>query len=234
MLRTGIFVIALSAALSPALTSAQPFVPPDKMTAKCEDAVSKNLSKLASCMTKCQIKQADFALKGQAFDVAACETGTGTPVSCRAAYDAASASLVAKGICPTCLGAAAQSNLADQMDTVLANRQGDIYCAGTTPLPAAQVTVAPNGMLTFSPQTVTINAGETVEWVWSSSGHNVVSGTGCIADNQFCSPTDSSCATAPVSTQGATYTHTFTTSGTYHYFCNVHCALNMVGTVIVQ
>ncbi|MFI5395793.1 MAG: plastocyanin/azurin family copper-binding protein [Candidatus Binatia bacterium] len=96
------------------------------------------------------------------------------------------------------------------------------------------VTVAPNGTLTFSPADLTIQVGETVEWSWSSSGHDVVSGSGCAADSQFCSPDDSNCAQTPTSNQGATYSHTFTVAGTYPYFCNVHCGFGMVGSITVQ
>jgi len=111
------------------------FVPPDKDTGKCESAVATILAKLAKCVAKCHVKQASFALKGKAFDEEACEQGAGKPVSCRTAYNKASASLVAKGTCPTCLGATAQSNLADLMTSFLEQNNGQMYCAGTTPLP---------------------------------------------------------------------------------------------------
>ena len=112
------------------------FVPPDKNTAKCEDTVAKNATKLLGCVMKCHTKQADSALAGQSFDEEACEEGTGKPVSCRAAYDKATASLIAKGICPACLDATAQSNLADLVTTFLEDNNAQIYCAGSVPLPA--------------------------------------------------------------------------------------------------
>ena len=95
-------------------------------------------------MTKCQTKQANAARKGKVFDEEACEEGTGKPVSCRAAYDKAQAALLAKTvtvnkvkqpICPACLDATAQSNLADPVVNFIDNNNGLIYCAGTTPLP---------------------------------------------------------------------------------------------------
>jgi plastocyanin len=213
------------------------FIPPAKNAAKCEDTVAKHLKKLAGCITKCQVKQADFALKGTPFDEEACEAGTGKPVSCRAAYDKATAALLGRTtpICPPCLDATAQRGLADSVTTFLDQANGQIDCAGTKPLATHVVSVAPNGMLTFSPQNLTINTGETVQWVWSSGGHSVVSGSSCAADGQFCSPSDTSCGTAPTSAQGATYSHTFSTPGTYPYFCNVHCGgFGMVGTITVQ
>src|SRR4029077_9229220 len=40
-----------------------------------------------------------------------------------------------------------------------------------------QVQVAPNGSLIFSPASVSIQPGDTVEWIWKSSGHSTTSGT---------------------------------------------------------
>jgi len=109
----------------------------------------------------------------------------------------------------------------------------------TTPLPTPTptthtVVVGPNGILVFDPADLTIHVGDTVEWSWASSGHNVVSGSDCVADGQFCSPSDSSCADAGLSSRGTTYSHTFTAPGTYPYFCSPHCDFGMVGTIMVR
>jgi streptogramin lyase len=121
------------------------FVPPDKNTDTCEDTASRNVRTLARCITKCEKKQADAALKNKSFDVQACEQGTGKPISCRAAYDKVQAAVLAKTvtvkkvkqpICPACLGATAQGALADAMISFIAQTSGgQIYCAGTIPLP---------------------------------------------------------------------------------------------------
>jgi plastocyanin len=114
-------------------------------------------------------------------------------------------------------------------------------CALPVPTPTPTTTptthtvvVGPDGGLTFSPSSLSIHVGDTVEWTWSSSGHNVVSGTDCTADDQFCSPADSTCAQAPLSSQGTSYAHTFTAEGTYPYFCSQHCGSGMVGTITVE
>src|SRR3984893_17016550 len=92
------------------------------------------------------------------------------------------------------------------------------------------VTVGPNGMLQFSPSTLTISVGDTVRWTWGSSGHSVTSGTPCSVDSQFCSPNDTNCAAGTLSNMGTVYQHTFAQAGTYSYFCFVHCGLGMTGT----
>jgi plastocyanin len=106
----------------------------------------------------------------------------------------------------------------------------------TTTLPGSipTVTVGPGGDLRFEPATITVHAGDTVRWHWGSSGHNVVSGSGATADGTFCSPSDQNCGSAPLSNSGTTYEHTFTTPGTFPYFCSVHQSFGMTGEVVVQ
>lgn len=98
------------------------------------------------------------------------------------------------------------------------------------------VVVGPNFTFTFSPDNLTIQVGETVEWTWASGGHNVVSGNSsdCTADDRFCSPEDSNCAQTPTSSQGAVYSHTFTAAGAFPYFCSVHCGFGMAGMITVR
>src|SRR5262249_57895087 len=43
---------------------------------------------------------------------------------------------------------------------------------------------------TFAPANLTIQAGDTVRWVWSSSGHSVVSGSNGSPAGRFCSPSN--------------------------------------------
>jgi plastocyanin len=80
----------------------------------------------------------------------------------------------------------------------------------------------------FSPSTVAIEVGETVNWKWNNTGytntyHSVHSGTPAQPNNLFDS-----------GIHGGTYTfaHTFTTAGTFPYFCQVHTTM-MTGTVLV-
>jgi plastocyanin len=94
--------------------------------------------------------------------------------------------------------------------------------------------VGDGGALVFTPADLTINVGDTVRWVWRSSGHSVVSGTAGNADNQFCSPSETGCANPPLSTNGFVYEHTFTQAATFPYYCSVHFSLGMTGIVTVR
>lgn len=116
---------------------------------------------------------------------------------------------------------------------------------GTTPLPTncpagthvviAIGRVGPYGVTpAFAPATLSVHPGDTVCWYFADGGHQVVSGTSCAADSRFCSPGDTACASLSTSAAGTNYTHTFAAAGTYPYFCPVHCAMGMTGTVTVQ
>ena len=91
----------------------------------------------------------------------------------------------------------------------------------------------------------TINAGDTVTWVWEGDmNHGVTAGvcpsrrrrrrrlrrdaagtaTDCIPSNTWVSG---------VQAAGSTYSHTFPTEGNFSYFCSVHLGA-MTGKVVVQ
>lgn len=89
-------------------------------------------------------------------------------------------------------------------------------CAGVQ----AKVTVS--GGLSFSPATVTIDAGQPVCWTWSGTEHTVK------AD-------DGSFTSGPPSAS-VTFQRTFNDPGTYGYYCQVHGSTSggMRGTVVVR
>ena len=88
-----------------------------------------------------------------------------------------------------------------------------------------QVQVGQDG-LKFTPQNVTINVGDTVQWIWAASGHSSTSGTPGAPDGKW----DSG-----VQNTGFVFSHTFTTAGTSNYFCTPHggCC-GMIGSVTVN
>ncbi len=94
----------------------------------------------------------------------------------------------------------------------------------------------PYGM-SFSPAGLTIHLNDTVCWTWAGGPHSVVSGTvsgaSCIADNAFCFPANTNCAAVPTAGLGTLYMHKFTSTGTFPYFCSVHCTMGMVGSITV-
>ena len=105
---------------------------------------------------------------------------------------------------------------------------GMVVLLGVPALAATKrVQVAPTGVLVFADEetgtnTTTITAGDTVEWVWASSGHSTTrTGTPRSWDSGI---------------QGApfTFSQTFPNPGTFPYFCVPHQLLGMVGTIVVK
>jgi plastocyanin len=85
------------------------------------------------------------------------------------------------------------------------------------------------GGFTFSPDPQTVAVGDTVHWVWDGFNHSTTSGscdaTSCTPDLRW---------NSGITNTGATFDFTFTTPGTYNYFCLVHGpSFNMRGTIIV-
>jgi len=76
----------------------------------------------------------------------------------------------------------------------------------------------------LSPDTdLTIEAGDTVIWTWTSPNHTVENSAGSVEtfDSGFFGPV------------GSTYSFTFTVVGNNPYFCGIHGAANMSGVITV-
>ena len=90
-----------------------------------------------------------------------------------------------------------------------------------------QVVQVGQGGLKFVPQNVTINVGDSVEWTWVGAvAHSTTSGTPGNPDGMW----DSGLHSAPF-----TFSVTFTTAGTFNYFCSAHgLCCGMIGSVTVN
>jgi plastocyanin len=88
----------------------------------------------------------------------------------------------------------------------------------------------------FDPETVTINAGDTISW----SNPTFVTHTVTFDPSKAQAASDVvlPAGVAPFDSgsmeQDQTFTHQFTVKGTYKYVCKFHEAMGMVGTVIVK
>ena len=88
-----------------------------------------------------------------------------------------------------------------------------------------EVTVQSNS---FTPQELTITAGDMVTWNNIGGIHNVNGTTATFPDNPE-GFGNGAAAASPWS-----YSFTFTQPGTYDYQCDPHAALGMTGTIIVE
>jgi plastocyanin len=90
---------------------------------------------------------------------------------------------------------------------------------------AANFVVLQNS-LTFTPDDLTINVGDTVEWIHQSGFHTVTNGTGA-ADPLAGSMFDASLSSG-------SFSFTFNASGDIPYFCRPHEGFGMAGVIRVE
>ena len=91
----------------------------------------------------------------------------------------------------------------------------------------ADYTVDVGPGMTFSPENLSIEVGETVEWVNLGGFHNVDGSTDTYPNNP------ASFYSGAASSDAWTYSFTFDVEGVYDYECNPHLDMNMVGTITV-
>lgn len=85
------------------------------------------------------------------------------------------------------------------------------------------VNVGQSNALMYSPSSISIQAGDTVQWVWKSGGHSVTSGTPDAPSGAF----DSG-----IRNTNATFSQTFNSAGKVNYFCEPHgSCCQMVGEI---
>src|SRR5262245_50521929 len=102
-----------------------------------------------------------------------------------------------------------------------------IFSQRTTSAATVTVTVVGNYYgFRFNPGSVTIHPGDTVRWNWTSMGHSTTSGSPGMPNGVW----DSG-----IRNQGAMFTYTFNTPGSFPYYCSRHGACcGMTGMVTVM
>ena len=77
----------------------------------------------------------------------------------------------------------------------------------------------------YQPDTLTIEPGTTVQWVWEGNNHNI---------NPTEQPEESDWeGHLPLEGEGFEYEHTFEVEGSYEYVCDPHVGVGMVATIEV-
>jgi plastocyanin len=82
--------------------------------------------------------------------------------------------------------------------------------------------------LTFVPADLTIEVGDTVNWMWTSGSHTVTNGA------DLDDPDLGTLFDAPLNADNATFSYTFDEEGVFPYLCRPHASLDMVGTITVE
>ena len=90
------------------------------------------------------------------------------------------------------------------------------------------------GLLAFDPKTVTITKGQTVTWIGGDNiTHVLVEGSYEVGpDGLRTKESDDKAFRLNLSRKGQRVSHTYSTSGTFTYFCTIHHGMN--GTVVVS
>jgi plastocyanin len=83
----------------------------------------------------------------------------------------------------------------------------------------------------FVPPVTNANVGDHVVWVWEGTFHSTTSGTNGTAGDDNGVP--SGLWDSGVNSQPHSFTNTFTSAGSFLYFCSVHFSLGMTGAVNV-
>lgn len=100
-----------------------------------------------------------------------------------------------------------------------------IVVASALPAPATTHTVNQVGF-DFVPDSLTIQQGDTVQWIRSGGTHTVTEGTPCTPNGGF---------NEPLTAANPLVSITFNSPGTVDYFCTPHCSgFNMFGVIIVE
>jgi plastocyanin len=89
-------------------------------------------------------------------------------------------------------------------------------------------------LLAFSPATVHIKTGQTVTWIGGDNiTHVLVEGAYQVGSDLLrTSQTDDKAFQLRLTTKGQQVSHTYTTAGTFTYYCTIHHGMN--GTVVVS
>lgn len=116
---------------------------------------------------------------------------------------------------------------------------GGSVLLGATLAPSATdpaVVVGMTNTMTYTPDTVRVEVGETVRWENSSAVMHTVTADPeeAFKDESVTLPDGASTFNSGNMDPGQTFEHTFETPGTYRYFCIPHEAVGMRGTVIVE
>lgn len=90
------------------------------------------------------------------------------------------------------------------------------------PPPPPGNTVSATAALAFTPNSLTVNSGETVTFAFGAVAHNVT----------FDTPDATTPADIPGNNSNVSVDRAFTTAGTYRYHCTIHPG--MAGSIVVR
>jgi len=137
MTKSVMFVAVLAVGLTAGVARAQTpwggsedggFLPPDKNTASCENAIEKAIGKTVACIAKCHQARASGKLADENAEET-CETAVSSPKSCKSRYNKTRNKLITSGRCPSCLTQTVMDQLFAQSEAFVdTTTNGQVYC----------------------------------------------------------------------------------------------------------
>ena len=100
-----------------------------------------------------------------------------------------------------------------------------IAVLGLTSVSQANTVTITLGLMSFTPDTVNVTIGDTVKWQWTTGIHTTTS---------TIIPPGAPVWNAPMDAADQTFLYAVTVAGVYHYQCNIHALMGMVGVFIVN
>lgn len=89
----------------------------------------------------------------------------------------------------------------------------------------AETHIVTQSGFSFSPSTLEISEGDTVQWNWTGGSHTVTNGTSVATGGNLFNDL--------LTSSNPTVTNMFDTAGTFPYFCSPHINFGMTGTITV-
>jgi len=110
-----------------------------------------------------------------------------------------------------------------------------LLCVGLAPSTfAASTTISVGSTLfSFTPATANINAGDQVIWVWGGTFHSTTSGTVTGSGVSAVATPNGLWDSTLITTLPHSFTNTFSSAGTFPYYCSIHFGSGMKGSIIV-
>ena len=77
------------------------------------------------------------------------------------------------------------------------------------------------GGTSFSPNSLNVNVGDTVKFVWSNGSHTTTA---------VSVPQGAATWNSPLNSSSTSFFYVVTVAGTYNFHCNIHYSMGMVGS----
>jgi hypothetical protein len=138
MIKRAVLILVAAVAVSGGVARAQGmpwggsedggFLPPNKPTTSCENALEKAVAKAVACVAKCHLARAAGKIANEAAEDD-CESNVANAKSCKAKFNKVRDKLLGSGNCPACLTQVEMDQLFAQSEAFVdSTTNAQVYC----------------------------------------------------------------------------------------------------------